>query len=201
MYVFIFIVHIDMKNSTLKENIIQVSRDVFSKLGFKKTSVEYIARVLKKKKSSIYYYFHSKEEIFRAILEYEANILRQEIMKKLLEQKNASDKLFIYVQTRMQYIKKLINFYNALSDDYFNQMPFIEKMRKKFDEEEIAIIRNILVEGIVTKEFDISKPDLAAVAIFTAMKGLELPFMKKNENIDEELSYLMNILFYGIKSK
>jgi|YNPMSStandDraft_1061717.scaffolds.fasta_scaffold00213_5 AcrR family transcriptional regulator len=190
-----------MKKPYLKDKIIQVSREVFSKIGYKKTSIEYLAKVLNKKKSSIYYHFRSKEEIFQTVLDYEANILRQEIMKKLLSKKNASDKLFLYIQTRMNYIKNLINFYNALRDDYFNQMPFIEKMRKKFDDEEISIIRNILVEGIVTKEFKISRPDLAAIAIFTAMKGLEIPFMKDNEDIDHKLTYLMDILFYGIKSK
>ncbi len=190
-----------MRRPTLKEHIIQISRDVFSKLGFQKASVEEIARSMRKKKSSIYYHFKSKEEIFEAVLEYEANILRQEIMKKLLEQKSASDKLLIYVKSRMLYIKKLINFYNALKDDYFNRMPFIEKLRKRFDEEEIGIIRNILVEGMVTKEFQLTRPDLAAIAIFTAMKGLEIPFMQDNEDMDDKITYLMDILFYGIKSK
>ncbi len=190
-----------MKKTLLKDIIIQASREVFSKIGYKKTSIEYLSKVINKKKSSIYYHFKSKEEIFQAVLEYEANILRQEIMKKLLTKKSASDKLFIYVQTRMNYIKKLLNFYNALRDDYFNKIPFIEKMRKKFDEEEISIIRNILVEGVVTKEFNIQRPDLAAIAIFTAMKGLEIPFVKDLEDIDDKLTYLMNILFYGIKSK
>ncbi|MCX7863379.1 MAG: TetR/AcrR family transcriptional regulator [Bacteroidales bacterium] len=190
-----------MKKSTLKDQIVQISREVFSTLGFRKASVEEIARVLRKKKSSIYYHFKSKESLFEAVLEYEANILRQQVMKKLLEQRSASDKLKVYVKSRMLYIRQLINFYNALKDDYFNQMPFIEKLRKKFDDEEIGIIRNILVEGIVTKEFNITRPDLAAVAIFTAMKGLEIPFMKENDDIEEKINYLMDILFYGIKTK
>ena len=100
-----------MKDKFLKEQIIKVSREYFSKLGFKKTSIEGIARALKKKKSSIYYYFKSKEELFESVIEYEANILRQEIMKKLLEQKKASDKLLVYAKTRMNYIKNLVNFY------------------------------------------------------------------------------------------
>ncbi|GAB4453220.1 MAG: TetR/AcrR family transcriptional regulator [Bacteroidales bacterium] len=190
-----------MNVSNLKEQIIITSRDVFSKFGFKKTSVEEIALTMRKKKSSIYYYFKSKEEIFEAVLDYEANILRQEIMKKLLEHKKASDKLKEYVHTRMLFLKQMINFYDAMKNDYFNHMPFIEKLRKKFDDEEIAIIRSILTEGVVTKEFSIKRPDLAALAIFTAMKGLEIPFVQEDVDLDDRLNYLMDILFYGIKNK
>lgn len=190
-----------MNVSNLKEQIILTSREVFSKFGFKKTSVEGIAQNMRKKKSSIYYYFNSKEEIFEAVLDYEANILRQEIMKKLLEHKKASDKLKEYVHTRMFYLKKMINFYDALKNDYFNHMPFIEKLRKKFDDEEVGIIRSILIEGVVTNEFSIKRPDLAALAIFTAMKGLEIPFMQEETDLEDRLNYLMDILFYGIKNK
>jgi len=185
----------------LKEQIILTSREVFSKFGFKKTSVEEIAQTMRKKKSSIYYYFKSKEEIFEAVLDYEANILRQEIMKKLLEQKNASDKLRTYVHTRMLFLKQMINFYDALKNDYFNHIPFIEKIRKKFDNEEISMIQTILTEGVVKKEFSIDHIDLAALAIFTAMKGLEIPFMSDDDDLSDRLNYLMDILFYGIKNK
>ena len=95
----------------------------------------------------------------------------------------------------------MINFYDAMKNDYFNHMPFIEKLRKKFDDEEIAIIRSILTEGVVTNEFSIKRPDLAALAIFTAMKGLEIPFVQEDVDLDDRLNYLMDILFYGIKNK
>lgn len=190
-----------MNTNSLKEQIILTSREVFAKFGFKKTSVEGIAQNLHKKKSSIYYYFNSKEDIFEAVLDYEANILRQEIIKKLLEHKKASDKLKEYVHTRMLYLKKMINFYDALKNDYFNHMPFIEKIRKKFDDEEIGIIRSILVEGVVTNEFSLKRPDLAALAVFTAMKGLEIIFMQDDTDLKDRLNNLMDILFYGIKKK
>ncbi len=189
-----------MKHSELRDKIIQVSREVFSKYGFKKTSIELIAKTLKKQKTSIYYHFKSKEEIFQTVLEYEADILRRQIMEKLIKQKNATDKLKVYIVSRMKYIKELINFYQALKDDYFNNLSFIEQFRKKFDEEEIGIIRNILLEGVVTKEFTITRPDLAAVAIFTAMKGLEVPFMQQDDDLEDKINYLMDILFYGIKT-
>ncbi len=41
--------------------------------------MEEISRALKKGKSSIYYYFSSKEEIFEAVVLYEANQLRTQL--------------------------------------------------------------------------------------------------------------------------
>jgi AcrR family transcriptional regulator len=53
--------------------IIFTASRIFSRHGFKNTTMDEISRALKKGKSSIYYYYGSKEEIFEAVVKYEAN--------------------------------------------------------------------------------------------------------------------------------
>ncbi|MCK7536282.1 MAG: TetR/AcrR family transcriptional regulator [Marinilabiliales bacterium] len=55
-----------------RRRIILTASKIFSHYGFRKTTMEEISRALKKGKSSIYYYFGSKEEIFEAVVLYEA---------------------------------------------------------------------------------------------------------------------------------
>jgi len=62
-----------------REQIIKASSEIFSRYGFKKTTMEEIARSLRKGKSSIYYYYKSKEEIFEAVIDYEAQVLKSEL--------------------------------------------------------------------------------------------------------------------------
>ena len=59
-----------------RKKIIVSSGQIFSRYGFRKTTMEEISRALKMGKSSVYYYFRSKEDIFEAVVLYEANILR-----------------------------------------------------------------------------------------------------------------------------
>ena len=52
----------------VKDTIVGVARNIFSRFGFKKTTMDEIAIAARKGKSSIYYYFTSKEEIIRLLL-------------------------------------------------------------------------------------------------------------------------------------
>ena len=56
----------------VRTHIVGVARKIFTRYGFRKTTMEEIAAASRKGKSSIYYYFKSKEEIFRAVVEREA---------------------------------------------------------------------------------------------------------------------------------
>ncbi len=183
-----------------RTKIIDIARNIFSHFGFKKTTMEEIAQATRKGKSSIYYYFSSKEDIFKAVVEKEADELLEEIQAGLEKIDDPVEKLKFYISTRMRRIKQLRNFYTALKSDYFNQLEFIEEIRKKYDYNEVKIITGILQNGIDGGKFSIENPQQSAVAIVTAMKGLEVPLFisKGNSNFEERMNNLVNYLFYGI---
>ena len=52
----------------VRTHIVGVARKIFTRYGFRKSTMEQIAAAIHKGKSSIYYYFHSMEEIFRAVV-------------------------------------------------------------------------------------------------------------------------------------
>lgn len=100
----------------------------------------------------------------------------------------------------MRGLSKLANFYDALKNEYLSHLEFINVIRKKYDDDEIAAIENILKKGIENSEFMIDSPHLASVAIVTAMKGLEIPiFVEVSEtDVEKRIDNLVNILFYGL---
>jgi AcrR family transcriptional regulator len=180
--------------------IVDTARDIFSQFGFKKTTMEEIALAAKKGKSSIYYYFNSKEDIFRAVVEKEAEVLIAEIRKNILGIDDPIEKLKVYISTRMRKLKKLTNFYTAIKSEYLNHLEFIEEVRKKYDNDEVRMIADILEEGVKLGKFSIEDPHLSAGALLIAMKGLEVPIFlsKEHGNFEERMSNLLNYLFYGI---
>ncbi len=183
-----------------RKKIIVSSGQIFRRFGFKKTTMDEIAKALKMGKSSIYYYFASKEEIFEAVVLFEANILRSELTTAIKSVESPVDKMRNYVFVRMKAFEKLANYYNAIFDKNLDHFDFIETIREKYDREELAILRLILYDGARKKVFNVSNSEYTALAIQTTLKGLEVPlFWKKKElNIEERLNAILDVLFYGI---
>ncbi|MBK6344719.1 MAG: TetR/AcrR family transcriptional regulator [Bacteroidales bacterium] len=184
----------------VKEAIVNVARHIFSRFGFKKTTMDEIAVASRKGKSSIYYYFSSKEDIFRAVVEKEASILKHDLVKATKDAGSPSQKLKIHVLVRMRSMEKLANFYSAIKDDYLSHLDFIDNIRKKYDHEEIQMMESILTEGVENGIFEIEDTSLAAIAIVTALKGMEIPLFwdVEEKDIERRLDHLIHILFNGI---
>jgi hypothetical protein len=108
-----------------------------------------------------------------------------------------------YVFVRMRSFEKLSNFYNAIFDKNLDHFAFIENIRTKYDREELAILRLILYHGARKKVFSVTNSEYTALAVQTALKGLEVPlFWKKKEvNLDDRLNGILDVLFNGILKK
>lgn len=186
-----------------RRRIIIAAGDIFSRHGFKETTMDEIAKAINMGKSSIYYYFSSKKEIFKEVVLYEANILRGELTRAIKEVESPVMKLRNYVFVRMKSFEKLSNYYNAIFDKNLDHFDFIESVRSKYDREELAILRLILYDGARKKVFNVTDSKYTALAVQTALKGLEVPmfWMNKELNIEERLNGLLDVLFNGILKK
>ena len=186
-----------------RKKVIVSAGKIFSRYGYKKTTMDEIAKVLKMGKSSIYYYFESKEEIFEAVVRWEANILRNELTAAIKSVDSPMDKMKSYVFVRMKSFEKLANYYNAIFDKNLDHFDFIEHIRSQYDREELAMLRLIIYDGKRKKVFNVDNSEYTALAIQTTLKGLEVPlFWKKKEvHIEQRLNAILDVLFYGIVKK
>jgi len=192
--------HYMINKEEFRRKVILSAGQIFSHYGFKKTTMDEIAKALKMGKSSIYYYFESKEDIFEAVVLYEANVLRNELTTAIKAVDSPIDKMRNYVFVRMKSFEKLSNYYNAIFDKNLDHFDFIETIREKYDREELAILRLIIYHGERKKVFNVVNSEYTAMAIQTTLKGLEVPlFWKKKEvNIESRLNAILDVLFYGI---
>ena len=186
-----------VQKDEIRTRIVKVASRIFTRFGFRKTTMEEIAMASRKGKSSIYYYFNSKEDIFKAVVEKEADELKNDLEIAISKVDDPIEKLRTFVLFRMHKLGTLTNYYAALKNDYLGSLEFIESIRSEYDQNEIKILRSILQTGIDEGKFNIEDPELAAVAIATAMKGLEIPLFIKKEhgNIEDRLDNLINFLF------
>ncbi len=185
-----------------RDTIVQAARELFSRYGFKKTTMDDISAAIGKAKSSIYYYFKGKEEIFEAVVESEALLLRARLTSILRDKKNDPQaQLKAYVMVRMQSIQQLANFYNALKSEYLNHLKFINEVRIKYQKEEIRALETILKSGVDRGEFKIDDVYTAAIAILTSMQGLEHPLFLghiESSSVEPRIESAMKIILFGI---
>jgi AcrR family transcriptional regulator len=186
-----------------RKKVIVTAGQIFSRYGFRKTTMDEIAKALRMGKSSIYYYFESKEDIFEAVLLNEANILRNDLTTAIKSVESPIDKMRNYVFVRMKSFEKLSNYYNAIFDKDMDHFNFIETVREKYDREELAILRLIVYHGAKMKVFNVVNSEYTAMVIQTTLKGLEVPLFwkKKEEDIEKRLNAILDVLFNGIVKK
>jgi len=186
-----------------REKIILTASTIFSHYGFRKTTMEEISAGLKKGKSSIYYYFGSKEEIFEAVVLHEANQLRTRLTRAIKEVDSPTDKLRNYIYVRMREFAKLSNYYNAVFDKNLDHFEFIEKIRSRYDREELAILRLLVYVGNNRGVFTVENSEYTAMAIQTMLKSMEVPlFWRKREmDINDRLEAILSLIFNGILKK
>ncbi len=185
----------------IRGSVLKVAQEIFSRYGFHKTTMDDIAKGMGKGKSSIYYYFSSKEDIFSAVVEKELSELRSKIITSVALAMDPKEKLKAYVNERMQGLRNLVNLYNVLRTEFISQRDFTDNIRLKTDEEEIRIIKNILDEGVSDGIFHLDDTYLTAIALVTALKGMEVPLVvtQTGENpLEMRLDRLLDVLFYGM---
>lgn len=191
------------KKDANRENILKIAQEIFSKYGYKKTTLDDIANAVRKGKSSLYYYFSSKEDLFQAVILKEVEILKRELEKVILRNTDPVEKLRDYILTKLTTYRGLANFYHALENDV-TAIEFIDNIKNKYNQEEIRMIKRILIEGVRKNAFDVKDFTLAAIGITTAIKGLEMPLSAGDYgmvNLEKGVDNILKILCYGIMKR
>jgi len=185
----------------VRSEIIAAASKVFSRYGFRKATMEQIAASSRMGKSSVYYYFRSKEDIFAAVVVKEAQELKYALKDVIRQGASPIERLKDYIRFRLYHVKTVSNFYAALKEESFVKLGFVEDIRKRFEEQEYKMLKEILDTGIREGAFQLTDSGIGTVAIMTMMKGLELPlFLNQYTRSEKEklLDDLMNVVFYGL---
>jgi len=188
----------------VREQLVQAARQVFVRYGYKKTALDDIAREARKGKSTIYYYFKSKDEIFKAVIDAEAEIRAKTIDDQISTINDPQLKLKTYIYVRMLTLKKVGNYYEAIKNDLLDNLYFVNSFRNNHFDAEINLVKDLLLEGIEKEVYTIQNPELTAKTIVTLLQGFEVPLILKNlsdEELQKSVDEMLNILFFGIVAK
>lgn len=188
------------KDEEVKKAILEAAKRVFQKWGLNKTTMEDIAHEAGKGKSTLYYYFKSKDEIFELLVKTELNIIIIKGKDFISKFSSSKEKLKKYIATTLNEIKNTVSLYSLVKGEIKGDKKFIEKLYKYLDDEEELIIKEILKEGLDSKEFNFLKEkDLikAANVIVGVIRGLELYLFLDNDD-NEKIDIVSRMIAEGI---
>ncbi|HRZ96444.1 MAG TPA: TetR/AcrR family transcriptional regulator [Paludibacter sp.] len=191
------------KISNTKKMLVEVARVLFAKYGKKEVTMNDIAEASKKGRRTLYTYFNNKEEIYKAVIDKELERVLEKLQLKASENNEPDIKLTNHIITHLDAIKELVTRNGSLRADFFHDIYEVERTRRKIDIKEIAIIREILTDGLEKKVFKRMDPDLSSMIIFYAIKGLEVPYIRQNisTHFENNKSSIVEFVFQGIKRK
>lgn len=163
-----------------KRKIFETSMELFAEKGYDATSIEEITAKVGVAKGTLYYHFSSKEEIFNFLIEEGMNLLKNSINIKIDKQEKYIDKLRAIVLIQIKIIVKYENFMTIVLSEIWGNSDR-SKTCKKYLDEYLEIVKNIVAKGIENKEIKPYNPDIIASEIF----GLACASLlkKKNEEI------------------
>ncbi|GAB1416840.1 TetR/AcrR family transcriptional regulator [Paludibacter sp.] len=189
------------KISKTKKMLIEVARGLFAEKGKRNITMNDIAEASKKGRRTLYTYFNNKEEIFKAVIDKELEYLLDELNKVSAEDIAPDEKLRNHTITHLDAVKYIVNRNGSLSSDFFRDIYEVERARRKIDIAEIKLIRNILKQGIQKKVFKKMDLELSSVVVFYAIKGLEVPYIRKSltKAFEENKNNIIEFIFDGIK--
>lgn len=173
-----------MTTSKTKAKLVDVARQLFSKMGVENTTMNDIALASKKGRRTLYTYFKSKEDIYQAVVESELDMLLN-VMKQVAEKKISPDeKILEIIYTRLDAIKEVVYRNGTLRANFFRDIWRVEKVRKRFDANEILLFRDVLKEGNEQGIFQVDDINMTAEIIHYCVKGIEVPYIRGHIGAD-----------------
>lgn len=180
-----------MSISKTRQKLVEVARELFARQGLEATTMNDIAASSGKGRRTLYTYFRNKEDIYHAVIEGELERLSEKMDEVANMNTEPEQKILTLIYTHLNMIRETVTRNGSLRAEFFRNIWMVEKVRRKFDEEERDILYRVLEEGIFTAKFRIDNVKLMADIIHYCVKGLEVPYIydRLGEGLTEADTY------------
>lgn len=183
-----------------KEKVIDTARKLFTEYGYKRVSMDEIARESNVTKKTIYTYFKDKESMFKYFIDEELNHMRS-IIEKIKESNDTFiNKLGNGVYKVITYRNNSRLFTNLIKDFNDENSYKYESFSKLYDKEIINYIENAINEEVEKNTIKSCDVHLSAFIIYKVFISVMLEYDRK---IDEKkfVSEIISILKDGLLVK
>lgn len=190
-----------MKNlDPIREKILNAARLRMIKFGYRKVTMDEIARDLKMSKNTIYKYFASKEKIAGALF----SLLKEKIEQKQDEIKKRCDNPLEIISETVSFLKKELSvWFSPFMSDIEIELPGLWKDFVGFRTKQILDLESLIKSAIKKKLFRSVNPAIAVRAYLGAIDNVIEPEVLEQQGLSfsDAIESVMDIWSKGVVKK
>ena len=194
-----------MAVSKTRAKLVDVARQLFAKNGVDNTTMNDIAVASTKGRRTLYTYFKSKEDIYIAVVESELDRLGEALDKVASENIAPDIKILKLIETHLDAIKMIVRRNGSLRASFFRDIWQVERVRRNLNLHEIALFKQVLIEGNEMGLFEVENVDILADILHYCVKGIEVPYIrgKIGDDLDDRQGweYVAKIVYGALGHK
>jgi AcrR family transcriptional regulator len=188
----------------IKDAILDATDALLARFGYRKMTVEDIAREVGVGKGTIYLHFTSKEEIVLSHIDRIVDRLKERLWAIANGNEDAGSRLRQMMMTRVLFRFDSIQHYTQSINDLLAALrPGFLARRARYFDEEAQIFADVLGKGRDSGEFTLADPLSTAYALLLATNGL-LPYslstseLGEREEVEERAAGVADLILNGL---
>ncbi|WP_290796666.1 TetR/AcrR family transcriptional regulator [Flavihumibacter sp. UBA7668] len=190
----------------VRKEILTGARELFIHFGFKKTTMEDIAKKIGKSKSSLYYYFKTKEEIFEAMALEDMDQQHRIAVEIMNKEESVQDRFRAFVVSLFTHLILNKQEYSVFKAEVMENPFLIMNITEKRNAYMEVFLKELVLYGIrrsEIRELSHEEIDIWAKAINVSLKaiGSRLFLGNDQEKFKDHLAFIADSLFIGITKK
>ena len=170
-----------MSRTDVKDLIVESATKYFSKYGFRKTTMDEIAKHIHKAKGVLYYYFKSKEELFNEVLKQELSRVKTELNKITASGEDYLTMIKEYSLARLKLLNTAVNYHETLKADFFEKYHFVKDVREDFAAFEYTQLNLIFKKGNSEGYIESEAIESTVNMVMMIVNSIELPLFLQNK--------------------
>jgi AcrR family transcriptional regulator len=198
-----------VKEDLMQEQILQAAKQLFQIYGFRKVTMDDVAKAVGKGRSSLYYYYKSKEEILDAVMDVEIRDMMAAIAAAVNDASTTEQKIHAFCLTKLNVLKERRAFYNAMdagmdAEEMSNYNKAKLVIHKRIMKQEGALLNQILNSGIEKDELRTmteKEQDTLIFVLLSSLRGLKREMVIENDfgGIAAAVDALSKLVMHGLK--
>ncbi|PID38898.1 MAG: hypothetical protein CSA65_01495 [Proteobacteria bacterium] len=190
------------RGSDPKETVIRAAMPLFARFGFRKTSVDELARAARVSKATIYAHFDSKEEIFAEVVRSEGTQAFAIMDTAVAEASGFDGKLKAFFESFLDAITASELLQQASSEVVAELLPLAQEVDSELEDEGFARLRELVIEGVEAGEIEVVDDiDTTARALQLAALSLHLACLDRDKTrVRRDLPTLLDLLLRGLRA-
>lgn len=189
----------------IRDLILDAADHLLARYGYKKMTIDDLAREVGVGKGTIYLHFNSKEEVALSRIDRVIERLKAELKKLARSDESVVTRLHRMLMLRVIYRFDSVQHYTESINHVMAAIrPALLERRKRYFEAEARILAEVLKEGRRAGDFFFKDPLATARALLTATNSL-LPYslspkeLGERDSLEEQTARIVDLLLSGLR--